>query len=114
MSQTGGPRFILTQTVIAHHGRGLGPHLTTRNLNDLRVRAWCCRDSTARPTSLTKNNVRSAMIADTATPAAAPEQFAKDSGATAGTDQNGGRSFEIPSRDASAMKPVRRTRRCGS
>ncbi|MGE7198472.1 SIMPL domain-containing protein [Brevundimonas naejangsanensis] len=102
MSQTGGPRFILTQTVIVRTTNVDRVQTTTRNLNDLVRQGVVLQDFNGPSYIFTKlNDVRPAMIAEaTAAARSGAEQFAKDSGAPLGPIKTAGQgSFEILSRD---------------
>ncbi len=101
-SQTGGPRFILAQTVIVRTTDVDRVQKTTRALNEL-VRQGVVLQDFLRPTYLFTrlNTVRPAMIAEaTAAARTGAEQFAKDSGAPLGPIRQATQgSFEILSRD---------------
>lgn len=101
-SQTGGPRFILAQTVIVRTTDVARVQATTRALNDL-VRQGVVLQDLSGPTYIfTKlNEVRPAMIAEaTASARTGAAQFAEDSGAPLGPIRQATQgSFEILSRD---------------
>ena len=101
-SQTGGPRFILAQTVIVRTTDVPRVEATTRALNDLVRQGVVLQDFQGPSYIFTKlNDVRPAMIAEaTAAARSGAEQFAKDSGAPLGPIKTAGQgSFEILSRD---------------
>lgn len=101
-SQTGGPRFILAQTVVVRTTDVDRVQQTTRALNEL-VRQGVVLQDFAGPTYVfTKlNEVRPAMIAEaTAAARSGAEQFAEDSGAPLGPIRQATQgSFEILARD---------------
>lgn len=101
-SQTGGPRFILAQTVGVRSTDVDRVQTTSRALNEL-VRQGVVLQDYAGPTYIFSklNDVRPAMIAEaTASARTGAEQFAKDSGAPLGpiSQANQG-SFQILARD---------------
>jgi len=101
-SQTGGPRFILAQTVIVRTTDVARVQATTRALNDLVRQGVVLQDFNGPTYRFTKlNSVRPAMIAEaTAAARTGAEQFAKDSGAPLGPIRQATQgSFEILSRD---------------
>lgn len=103
-SQTGGPRFILAQTVIVRTNDVDRVQTTTRSLNDLVRQGVVLQDFQGPSYIFTKlNDVRPAMIAKaTAAARTGAEQFAKDSGAPLGPIKSAGQgSFEILPRDGS-------------
>lgn len=103
-SQTGGPRFILAQTVIVRINDVDRVQTTTRSLNDLVRQGVVLQDFQGPSYIFTKlNDVRPAMIAEaTAAARTGAEQFAKDSGAPLGPIKSAGQgSFEILPRDGS-------------
>lgn len=103
-SQTGGPRFILAQTVIVRTNDVDRVQTTTRSLNDLVRQGVVLQDFQGPSYIFTKlNDVRPAMIAEaTAAARTGAEQFAKDSGAPLGPIKSAGQgSFEILPRDGS-------------
>jgi uncharacterized protein len=103
-SQTGGPRFILAQTVIVRTNDVDRVQTTTRSLNDLVRQGVVLQDFQGPSYIFTKlNDVRPAMIAEaTAAARTGAEQFAKDSGAPLGSIKSAGQgSFEILPRDGS-------------
>ncbi|WP_417230192.1 SIMPL domain-containing protein [Brevundimonas sp.] len=102
MSQTGGPRFILAQSVGVRSTDVDRVQATSRALNEL-VRQGVVLQDYAGPTYIFTrlNDVRPAMIAEaTASARTGAEQFAKDSGAPLGpiSQANQG-SFQILARD---------------
>lgn len=101
-SQTGGPRFILAQTVIVRTTDVDRVQQTTRALNEL-VRQGVVLQDLAGPTYVFTrlNTVRPAMIAEaTAAARTGAEQFARDSGTPLGPIRQATQgSFEILSRD---------------
>lgn len=101
-SQTGGPRFILAQTVIVRTTDVARVQATTRALNDLVRQGVVLQDFSGPTYIFTKlNEVRPAMIAEaTASARTGAAQFAKDSGAPLGPIRQATQgSFEILSRD---------------
>jgi len=101
-SQTGGPRFILAQTVVVRSTDVDRVQATSRALNEL-VRQGVVLQDYAGPSYIFSklNDVRPAMIAEaTASARTGAEQFAKDSGAPLGpiSQANQG-SFQILARD---------------
>jgi hypothetical protein len=101
-SQTGGPRFILAQTVIVRTTDVARVQNTTRALNDLVRQGVVLQDFSGPTYIFTKlNEVRPAMIAEaTASARTGAAQFAKDSGAPLGPIRQATQgSFEILSRD---------------
>lgn len=101
-SQTGGPRFILAQTVIVRTQDVDRVQVTTRNLNELVRQGVVLQDYQGAAYLFTKlNDVRPAMIAQaTASARSGAEQFAKDSGTALGPIKSAGQgSFEIQPRD---------------
>jgi hypothetical protein len=101
-SQTGGPRFILAQTVVVRSIDVDRVQATSRALNEL-VRQGVVLQDYAGPSYIFSrlNDVRPAMIAEaTASARTGAEQFAKDSGAPLGpiSQANQG-SFQILARD---------------
>lgn len=101
-SQTGGPRFILAQTVIVRTQDVDRVQVTTRNLNDLVRQGVVLQDFQGPSYIFTKlNDVRPAMIAEaTAAARTGAVQFAKDSGNPLGPIKSAGQgSFEILPRD---------------
>lgn len=101
-SQTGGPRFILAQTVIVRTTDVNRVQATTRALNDLVRQGVVLQDFSGPTYVFTKlNEVRPAMIAQaTASARSGAEQFAKDSGAPLGPIRQATQgSFEILARD---------------
>jgi hypothetical protein len=104
-NRVGGPRFIVTQTVIVRTGDVDRVAATTRALGDL-VRQGVVLSNFKGPTFLFTrlNAVRPAMIGEaTASARSGAEQFARDSGAHLDgiTDASQG-SFEILPRDESS------------
>ncbi len=102
MSQTGGPRFILAQSVGVRSTDVDRVQATSRALNEL-VRQGVVLQDYAGPTYIFTrlNDVRPAMIAEaTASARTGAEQFAKDFGAPLGpiSQANQG-SFQILARD---------------
>lgn len=101
-SQTGGPRFILAQTVIVRTTDVDRVQATTRALNDL-VRQGVVLQDFAGPTFVFTrlNQVRPEMIAEaTAAARTGAVQFAKDSGTALGPIRQATQgSFEILPRD---------------
>lgn len=101
-SQTGGPRFILAQTVVVRTTDVDRVQQTTRALNEL-VRQGVVLQDFAGPTYVFTrlNDVRPAMIAEaTAAARSGAEQFAEDSGAPLGPIRQATQgSFEILARD---------------
>ncbi|MGV9005437.1 MAG: SIMPL domain-containing protein [Brevundimonas sp.] len=102
ISQNGGPRFILAQTVVVRSTDVDRVQATSRALNEL-VRQGVVLQDYAGPTYVFTrlNAVRPAMIAEaTASARTGAEQFAKDSGAPLGpiSQANQG-SFQILARD---------------
>lgn len=101
-SQTGGPRFILAQTVIVRTTDVARVQNTTRALNDLVRQGVVLQDFSGPTYIFTKlNDVRPAMIAEaTASARTGAAQFAEDSGAPLGPIRQATQgSFEILSRD---------------
>lgn len=101
-NQTGGPRFILAQTVIVRTTDVDRVQATTRALNDLVRQGVVLQDFTGPTYVFTKlNSVRPAMIAEaTAAARTGAEQFAQDSGAPLGPIRQATQgSFEILARD---------------
>ncbi|WP_372707894.1 SIMPL domain-containing protein [Brevundimonas sp.] len=101
-SQTGGPRFILAQTVIVRTTDVARVQATTRALNDLVRQGLVLQDFNGATYRFTRlNTVRPAMIAEaTAAARTGAEQFAKDSGAPLGPIRQATQgSFEFLSRD---------------
>jgi hypothetical protein len=101
-SQTGGPRFILAQTVIVRTTDVDRVQKTTRALNELVRQGVVLQDFLGPTYVFTRlNTVRPAMIAEaTAAARTGAEQFAKDSGAPLGPIRQATQgSFEILSRD---------------
>jgi len=101
-SQTGGPRFILAQTVIVRTTDVARVQNTTRALNDLVRQGVVLQDFSGPTYIFTRlNDVRPAMIAEaTASARTGAAQFAKDSGAPLGPIRQATQgSFEILSRD---------------
>jgi len=101
-SQTGGPRFILAQTVIVRTTDVARVQNTTRALNDLVRQGVVLQDFSGPTYIFTRlNEVRPAMIAEaTASARTGAAQFAKDSGAPLGPIRQATQgSFEILSRD---------------
>lgn len=101
-SQTGGPRFILAQTVIVRTTDVARVQATTRALNDLVRQGVVLQDFSGPTYIFTKlNEVRPAMIAEaTASARTGAAQFAEDSGAPLGPIRQATQgSFEILSRD---------------
>lgn len=101
-SQTGGPRFILAQTVIVRTADVARVQQTTRSLNDLVRQGVVLQDFSGPSYVFTKlNDVRPEMIAQaTASARTGAEQFAKDSGAPLGPIRQATQgSFEILPRD---------------
>lgn len=101
-SQTGGPRFILGQTVVVRTGDVNRVQQTSRALNEL-VRQGVVLQDYAGPTYVfTKlNDVRPAMIGEaTAAARTGAQRFAQDSGARLGPIRQATQgSFEILARD---------------
>lgn len=102
MSQSGGPRFILAQSVGVRSNDVDRVQTTSRALNEL-VRQGVVLQDYSGPTYIFSrlNEVRPAMIAEaTASARTGAEQFAKDSGAPLGpiSQANQG-SFQILARD---------------
>lgn len=101
-SQTGGPRFILAQTVIVRTADVDRVQTTTRALNDLVRQGVVLQDFSGPSYVFTKlNDVRPGMIAEaTAAARSGAEQFAEDSGAPLGPIRQATQgSFEILARD---------------
>lgn len=101
-SQSGGPRFILAQTVIVRTTDVARVQNTTRALNDLVRQGVVLQDFSGPTYIFTKlNEVRPAMIAEaTASARTGAAQFAEDSGAPLGPIRQATQgSFEILSRD---------------
>ncbi|WP_409018375.1 SIMPL domain-containing protein [Brevundimonas vesicularis] len=101
-SQTGGPRFILAQTVVVRTLDVDRVQVTTRSLNDLVRQGVVLQDFRGPSYIFTRlNDVRPAMIAEaTASARTGAEQFAKDSGAPLGPIKSAGQgSFQILPRD---------------
>ena len=101
-SNNNGPRFILSQTVVARTTDVDRVQRTTRALNELVRQGVVLQDFNGPTYVFTKlNDVRPAMIAAaTASARKGAEQFAKDSGAPLGPIKTAGQgSFEILSRD---------------
>ena len=102
VSQTGGPRFILAQTLIVRTQDVDRVQVTTRQLNELVRQGVVLQDYQGPSYLFTKlNEVRPAMIAEaTASARSGAEQFAKDSGTALGPIKSAGQgSFEILPRD---------------
>lgn len=101
-SQTGGPRFILAQTVIVRTNDVARVQTTTRALNDLVRQGVVLQDFQGPSYIFTRlNAVRPQMIAEgTAAARTGAEQFAKDSGTPLGPIRQATQgSFEILPRD---------------
>ncbi len=101
-SQTGGPRFILAQTVVVRTNDVDRVQATTRALNELVRQGVVLQDFSGASYVFTKlNEVRPAMIAEaTAAARTGAEQFAKDSGTGLGPIHQATQgSFEILARD---------------
>ena len=101
-SQTGGPRFILAQTVNVRTSDVDRVQTTTRAMNDLVRQGVVMQDFSGPSYIFTRlNDVRPAMIAEaTAAARTGAVQFAKDSGAPLGPIKSAGQgSFEILPRD---------------
>jgi len=101
-SQTGGPRFILAQTVIVRTTDVDRVQTTTRALNDLVRQGVVLQDFSGPTYVFTRlNAVRPAMIAEaTAAARTGAERFAQDSGAGLGPIRQATQgSFEILPRD---------------
>ena len=101
-SQTGGPRFILNQTVIVRTNDVDRVQTTTRSLNELVRQGVVLQDFNGPTYVFTKlNDVRPAMIAEaTASARTGAEQFAKDSRTPLGPIRQATQgSFEILARD---------------
>lgn len=101
-SQTGGPRFILTQTVIVRTTDVDRVQTTTRNLNDLVRQGVVLQDFRGPSYFFTGlNAVRPEMIAEaTASARQGAEQFAEDSGQAVGPIKQATQGyFEIQPRD---------------
>jgi len=101
-SRTGGPRFILAQTVIVRTTDVGRVQTTTRALNDLVRQGVVLQDFSGPTYVFTRlNAVRPAMIAEaTAAARAGAERFAQDSGARLGSIRQATQgSFEILARD---------------
>jgi hypothetical protein len=101
-SQTGGPRFILAQTLIVRTQDVDRVQGTSRQLNELVRQGVVLQDYQGPSYLFTKlNEVRPAMIAEaTASARTGAEQFAKDSRTALGPIKSAGQgSFEILPRD---------------
>ena len=106
-NQTGGPRFILAQTVIVRTSDVERVQVTTRALNEL-VRQDVVLQDFAGPSYIFTglNQVRPEMIAEaTAAARSGAEQFAQDSGTRLGPIKQATQgSFEILGRDGGEME----------
>ena len=101
-SQNGGPRFILSQTVVVRTNDVDRVQQTTRSLNELVRQGVVLQDFNGPTYVFTKlNDVRPAMIAEaTASARTGAEQFAKDSRTPLGPIRQATQgSFEILARD---------------
>lgn len=101
-SQTGGPRFILAQTLIVRTQDVDRVQGTTRQLNELVRQGVVLQDYQGPSYLFTRlNEVRPAMIAEaTASARTGAEQFAKDSRTALGPIKSAGQgSFQILPRD---------------
>lgn len=106
-SQTGGPRFILAQTVVIRTNDVARVEATTRTLNDLVRQGVVLQDFRGPSYVFTKlNDVRPQMIAEaTAAARKGAEQFAKDSGTPLGPIRQATQgSFEILPRDGDGFE----------